>query len=148
MFRTELVKKLGGFREDFPVCEDYDLWLKICATEDVGFIPEPLIKKYGGHADQLSHRQKAMDELRVRAMWDVRNHPSLTLHERRSLFDEVVRKSEILIQGFEKHGHFAKAEEMRSVKNQSLDQVHHLNNAHSAAAFAPRSEDTVSLNGN
>ena len=35
----------GGFDESLPVCEDYDLWLRLCFDQDVGFISDFLIKK-------------------------------------------------------------------------------------------------------
>ena len=56
---------VGAFDEDFTVCEDYDLWLRITCKYPVGFVTEPVIKKYGGHEDQLSHKYKAMDYWRV-----------------------------------------------------------------------------------
>lgn len=66
MIHKSLFADVGLFREDFPVCEDYELWLRISAFEDVGYIEEPLIKKYGGHEDQLS-KTIGMDLWRVRA---------------------------------------------------------------------------------
>lgn len=32
----------GGFEESLPVCEDYDLWLRVSAAQRFGLIPEPL----------------------------------------------------------------------------------------------------------
>ncbi len=142
MLETGLVRSLGGFREDFPVCEDYDLWLKICATEEVGFIADPLIKKYGGHADQLSHSRPAMDEFRVRAMWEVREHPALSPFERTTLYEELLRKCGILIKGYKKHGHTSAAAKTEALRDQALHQFHQWKSAHSAAALAPRSELT------
>ena len=31
MLRRDLFERIGGFDENFPVCEDYDLWLRIAA---------------------------------------------------------------------------------------------------------------------
>lgn len=120
MMATELVRSLGGFREDFPVCEDYDLWLKISAREEVGFISESMILKYGGHEDQLSLR-RGLDEYRARALWDMRNHPSLSENERHALFDEFERKRRILIKGFEKYGHSEKAAYWRNHLSQTSE---------------------------
>jgi glycosyltransferase involved in cell wall biosynthesis len=66
--KRELFESYGGFREDFEVCEDYDLWLKITRTNEVGFIEQPIIIKHGGHEDQLSTKHKAMDLWRVKSM--------------------------------------------------------------------------------
>ena len=30
LLRAELLNEVGGFDESMPVCEDYDLWLRIC----------------------------------------------------------------------------------------------------------------------
>lgn len=67
LIRKDLFADLGFFREDFPVCEDYELWLRVSAGEEIHFMDETLIYKYGGHEDQLS-RTVAMDLWRVRAL--------------------------------------------------------------------------------
>ena len=56
LLHRSLFDEPGTFDEDLPAGEDYDLWLRICATEPVAFVPEPQICKYGGHADQLSRQ--------------------------------------------------------------------------------------------
>jgi len=54
MMKRSLFEEMGGFDESFPVCEDYDLWLRISCTCPVYLIGKPLIIKRGGHEDQLS----------------------------------------------------------------------------------------------
>ncbi len=44
----EFFFELGGFREDFPVCEDYDLWLKVTSLMEIGYIDTPICVKHGG----------------------------------------------------------------------------------------------------
>ena len=61
MIERKLYEEMGGFDEEFTVCEDYDLWLKITSLYEVGFVSDPIIYKYGGHEDQLSHKYFAMD---------------------------------------------------------------------------------------
>ena len=68
MMRRDLFVALGGFDEALPVCEDYDLWLRIAVDHQVALIPEPLVIKRGGHADQLSHSVWGMDRYRVMAL--------------------------------------------------------------------------------
>ena len=55
----------GGFDENIPCCEDYDLWLKITAQCNVGLLAENLVTRYEGHHDQLSHSFFAMDRFRI-----------------------------------------------------------------------------------
>ena len=91
------MKSVGNFREDFTVCEDYELWLRIAAKYDVGFLPEPLIKKYGGHEDQLSKQFFAMDYFRVKALNFHKNSPLITEEERKLLKRDLTEKMPDLI---------------------------------------------------
>ena len=54
LLRKELLETVGVFDETLPACEDYDLWLRILVREEIEYIEDQLITKYGGHADQLS----------------------------------------------------------------------------------------------
>ncbi len=68
LMRRELFEHVGVFDETLPICEDYDLWLRVAARFEVGYIAEPLIIKRGGHADQLSHSEWGIDRYRVLAL--------------------------------------------------------------------------------
>ena len=68
MLSKKVFENVGLFDESLSACEDYDLWLRITARMPVHFIPEPLIIKRGGHADQLSSRFWGMDRFRIIAL--------------------------------------------------------------------------------
>jgi glycosyltransferase involved in cell wall biosynthesis len=68
MMHREVFERIGGFDESLPACEDYDLWLRLCALYPVGFIDEALVIKYGGHDDQLSRQYWGMDRFRIQAL--------------------------------------------------------------------------------
>ena len=68
VIKKELLDKIGGFDESLKVCEDYDLWLRILTDNEIGYIPEKLMTKYGGHDDQLSQKHWGMDRFRVIAL--------------------------------------------------------------------------------
>lgn len=106
LMRSSLYKDLSGFREDYPVCEDYEMWLRVCCQYDVGFIKDPIINKYGGHEDQLSARYFAMDYWRVKAMDEIsQTHAEfITADELTELAWVINKKCEILKQGYLKHG--------------------------------------------
>lgn len=106
MMRRSLFKEVGLFNESFVVCEDYELWLRITAHHDVGFLEEPLTIKYGGHEDQLSRKYHSMDLWRVRALKGFINHPSLSPEEKTAVIKEIKFKCEVLLKGFEKHQNF------------------------------------------
>jgi len=42
MMRREAILSVGGYREAFPVCQDYDLWLRLIAAFDLDNLPEAL----------------------------------------------------------------------------------------------------------
>jgi glycosyltransferase involved in cell wall biosynthesis len=68
MMTRALFERTGGFDEAFPVCEDYDLWLRISAQHKVGLVAERLTIKRGGHAEQLSRSVWGMDRYRILAL--------------------------------------------------------------------------------
>jgi len=94
----------GGFDERMVVCEDYDLWLRITARHEVGLIDEPLIEKYGGHADQLSCSVVGIDRFRVFALVKLYLNGELDLGQELLLLRELARKAAILSSGAMKRG--------------------------------------------
>ncbi len=113
LIKKEVLEEFGGFDESFPVCEDYDLWLKITSKYEVGYIESAIITKYGGHEDQLSRKYFAMDLWRVRSMKRMLNS-ELMKDDRLATIDELIRKSEILIQGYKKHENLGDLPEVES----------------------------------
>lgn len=111
MMTRELFESFGGFDESFPVCEDYELWLRIGAKFPVPLIADPLVIKYGGHADQLSRSTWGMDRFRVLALQKLLSSGSLDAARRAAAVDVFARKTAILAQGARKRG---REEEARS----------------------------------
>ncbi|MCK5735716.1 MAG: glycosyltransferase family 2 protein [Spirochaetaceae bacterium] len=104
LFRRELYDAIGGFDEDYPVCEDYDFWIRATSRYEAGLVDKPLTIKYGGHSDQLSTTYVAMDYWRIRSMCRVLGTQELSLNRRRAVLDEIHRKGNILLNGYRKHG--------------------------------------------
>jgi glycosyltransferase involved in cell wall biosynthesis len=103
MLRRDLFEQLCGFDENFPVCEDYDLWLRIGVDHPVPLIDDALVVKRGGHDDQLSRSMWGMDRYRVLALQKLMR---LGLNgERRGAVLEVLRrKVGVLATGARKRG--------------------------------------------
>lgn len=95
--------RIGGFDEHLPACEDYDLWLRICARYPVLFIPEALLIKYGGHRDQLSRRYWGMDRFRIQALENLLRSDELAPSYRSSTLSMLLEKLEIVLNGAKKH---------------------------------------------
>ena len=68
MINKTVFDEVGNFNEDLVVCEDYELWLRICDKFRVFFIDEPLIIKYGGHQGQLSYSIESIENHRIKAL--------------------------------------------------------------------------------
>lgn len=103
LIRRELLESVGGFDESLPACEDYDLWLRICAQHKVLFIPTPQLVKYGGHADQLSRKYWGMDRFRTQSLQKLLNSNTLTNSQHNAVLECLLQKTEILLKGARKH---------------------------------------------
>ena len=96
----EVFDKVGLFDENFKVCEDYDMWLRVAYRYKIGLIEENLITKYAGH-NQLSNKIFAIDRYHIRSLLKFIDTP---------YHDEVVKmikkKLEILKKGALKHTNY------------------------------------------
>jgi glycosyltransferase involved in cell wall biosynthesis len=110
LMRRDLFAALGGFDESLPVCEDYDLWLRLGLSEPVGLLDEPLVIKRGGHADQLSRRHWGMDRFRVAALVKLLAAHDLDGWRRALVVDAVCRKCAVLAHGARRRGRAAEAD--------------------------------------
>ena len=110
MLEHELFDSFGGFDEEMMVCEDYELWLRMTVSEQVPLLREALIRKYGGHADQLSRSEPAMDRFRVYALVKLLAGPSLSEEKVRAVLETIAGKSAVLSAGAAKRGNQASAE--------------------------------------
>jgi glycosyltransferase involved in cell wall biosynthesis len=104
VIRRDVFDVVGLFDESLPVCEDYDMWLRICCRFPVLFVAESLIVKQGGHADQLSRRYDVMDSYRVRAMVKALESGALSAEQRRATVTELAKRCAVIIKGAEKRG--------------------------------------------
>ncbi len=104
MIHQSVFKRFGHFDESLPVCEDYDLWLRLNSTLPFGFIDEALITKRGGHEDQLSQKLPMMDRYRVESMMKILKLGDVSDEQASILREAISRKIAILKAGAEKHG--------------------------------------------
>ena len=107
LHRTVL-DEVGGFDERLPVCEDYDLWLRVTARYDVALVDEPLVIKYGGHADQLSRSRWG------RALKRAWRELPLALLERVATLETLAEKLGIVAGGARKRGRIAEARRLEA----------------------------------
>jgi glycosyltransferase involved in cell wall biosynthesis len=114
LFRREIFDEVGLFDENLPVCEDYDFGIRLAHKYPVYFLTRPLIIKRGGHKDQLSHKYWGMDRFRIMALEKALSM-ELSPAERDLVRAEIVKKSRVLINGFEKRGNISEADKYRKL---------------------------------
>jgi GT2 family glycosyltransferase len=110
VIRRDVLGSVGLFDESLPVCEDYDMWLRISCRFPVLFIPRPLIVKRGGHADQLSKRYEGMDRFRIASLIHILKSGCLSLEQAVMARKELRRKCVIYEKGARKRGKAAEAD--------------------------------------
>lgn len=103
MMRRKVFDELGGFDESLPACEDYDLWLRAALRYEIHTLPDALIVKRGGHADQLS-KQWGLDRYRIIALEKILKDPKLPDEYRPVVISEIERRSKIVSEGARKRG--------------------------------------------
>ena len=104
MLRRALFDRVGGFDPQLPACEDYDLWLRIGATEPIHLLDTAQVIKRGGHPDQLSRRFWGMDRFRVRSLQKLLDSGVLSPEQRRLTVAVLQKKCAVLARGARKRG--------------------------------------------
>jgi len=108
--------KVGMFNEHYPVCEDYDMWLRVCCHFPVLFLDKTLIVKFGGHQDQLSHKYWGMDRFRIQALADILETSCLNTSDREAVVETILKKITIYLNGARKHGNKEMVAEFNALK--------------------------------
>jgi glycosyltransferase involved in cell wall biosynthesis len=119
MMTKELFCLAGGFDDSFPVCEDYDLWLRIAVDYSVFLIDSHLVIKRGGHADQLSRSVWGMDRFRVLAIVKLLR-AGIVGEKRQWALDSLRQKTSILAAGAAKRGKLDEARKFEALYGEFL----------------------------
>ena len=95
MIDKKLLEDVGYFDESLEVCEDFDLWLRVLRSYELGLVEEVLTTKFAGHKNQLSFKYNAMDRYRILAL--LKHKDTLDARE------EILKKLAILLKGAVKY---------------------------------------------
>ncbi|MDH5258315.1 MAG: glycosyltransferase family 2 protein [Gammaproteobacteria bacterium] len=114
VMHKSLFDDVGTFREDLPACEDYDMWLKICATNPVAYVETECLIKYGGHDDQLSAKHWGMDRFRIDALINILNTGRLNDEDKGATQKILRKKITVFMKGAAKRN---KAEEVKKYES-------------------------------
>ena len=113
LLKKEILNDIGTFDESLKVCEDYDLWLRITSKYPVCFLDIPLIKKYGGHSDQLSRAHDGIEFYRIQSLQKILESKILSKLQTSLAINMMVNKMNIYASGLEKRN---KIEELSKLK--------------------------------
>ncbi len=123
MIHRDVFDDVGCFNEDLPVCEDYELWLRICSRYPVFFLQETLIIKHGGHDDQLSRQYWGMDRYRIRILASILSSNYLKPDDRRAAVLTLLEKINIFLEGAKKHRNSQFNNEFESLRENYLNEL-------------------------
>jgi len=115
VLKREIFDDVGVFDESLPVCEDYDMWLRVAARYPVLFIDKLLIIKRGGHEDQLSRRYEAMDRFRIKSLVKIIDSGMLNETKRRRALEVLENKCSVYMSGAAKRGKHDEVEQYRKL---------------------------------
>ena len=115
IIHKSIFNEIGLFDDSLLVCEDYDLWLRITARNPVLYIEKPLLRKYGGHNDQLSRKYWGMDRFRIKSLEKIIYSKELSESDENAAKKMLTKKIHIFIQGAKKRGNIM---EVRKFKEQ------------------------------
>ena len=118
MLKRRLLEEVGPFDAQLPVCEDYDLWLRISCRYPVFLIDRPLVVKEGGHCDQLSSQYWGMDRFRIRILEKLIMSGRLNERQLRAAFEEVSLKCRIFAHGCIKRGRLQEGRRYQSLPDE------------------------------
>ena len=104
MIRKKVFEDHGFFDEKLKVCEDYDMWIRITAKEEVAYLSEPLVIKHGGHEDQLSKKYWGMDRFRIESIEKNINDNWFSREQNKLAYEILIKKLNIVISGANKRG--------------------------------------------
>ena len=118
LLHKAILNDIGIFDEDLKVCEDYDLWLRIAMKYPVLFLDEMLIKKYGGHPDQLSKLPDGIEQFRIQSLEKILAINSLSEEQYESVKNMLLNKLKIFANGLKKR---EKVQELKIVEKKIQD---------------------------
>jgi glycosyltransferase involved in cell wall biosynthesis len=102
IIKKDIFNDYGLFDEKLEVCEDYDLWIRITAKEEIGYLSDPLVLKYGGHSDQLSKQFWGMDRFRIKSLEKNIDNDWFSKEQSKQVYKKLIEKLVIVSTGAKK----------------------------------------------
>ena len=104
IIKKDIFNDYGMFDEKLEVCEDYDMWIRITAKEEIGYLSEQMVLKYGGHEDQLSKKFWGMDRFRIKSLEKNIYNNCFSREQIKVVYKKLIEKLIIVSTGANKRG--------------------------------------------
>jgi len=117
IINKNLFSNYGLFDESFQVCEDYEMWLRMSAKEEIFFLDDKLLIKHGGHKDQLSKKFWGMDRFRVYAIEKNLLKNNFSKDQNGLAIFYLLQKLKVIINGAKKRNNIKTYEEFKKKYN-------------------------------
>ena len=123
LLHQSVFEKTGTFDPSLAICEDYDFWLRLLLTHEIGLIDEPLVHKYGGHPDQLSMSTWGLDRFRVQSLEKISTFKNINPRQKAQIYETIIRKTDMLVKGFIKHEKHQEAQRYQVQKDTAIHEL-------------------------
>jgi len=125
---SEVFEAVGLFDESLPVCEDYDMWLRMMVSWQIHYLSEKLTIKRNAYGDkcravQLSSSVWGLDRYRARSLRKLVDSGKLNKSRATMALNEIARKARIVADGSIKRGKHAEAKIWRAMKRQAAQEL-------------------------
>ncbi|MFP4151277.1 MAG: glycosyltransferase family 2 protein [Alkalispirochaeta sp.] len=116
MIDAALYHRIGGFREDLEVAEDYEFWLRVLCHTAVAYTDTPYTVKYAGPWAQLSGKYGQIEPFRIAALRPLVDSEYFRIHRsdaaQQAAARTLARKMEIYAGGARKRHRLDEAEQL------------------------------------
>jgi glycosyltransferase involved in cell wall biosynthesis len=102
VIHKDIFNEVGMFDINLPVCEDYDLWLRIALRFEIGYLPIKTIIKVAHKSFQLSLDTPFIEYYRLLSLCKILKNNFLFHSEKKDAIIEIERKFEIVSKGVNK----------------------------------------------
>jgi glycosyltransferase involved in cell wall biosynthesis len=103
--RRRCIELHGGFDENLPACEDYDLWVRIASHVPIYFVSDSMVS-----VRRLTNPPSwGLDRYRVYALEKAYQSGHLNSDQRQRVAEELVARCDLLVDGFRKRNNTERA---------------------------------------
>jgi glycosyltransferase involved in cell wall biosynthesis len=103
--RRRCIELHGGFDENLPACEDYDLWVRIASHVPIYFVSDSVVSA----RRPPNPPSWGLDRYRVYALEKAYQSGHLNSDQRHRVAEELVARCDLLVEGFRKRNNTERA---------------------------------------